>query len=173
LHDGKCLILHKSTVWIKNAYSSVQVDYWIARKGNIHIPSLYSADASSPYYYTKGINFRAYVAWAVGVVLVISGIAGVLKPGSIGIEAVNIYNMSFILSTTSASLAYLLIVKIWPIKVFPPGPHENDPVTWEAMVPTEGFFEEDNMPEYLRQGSERVRTCEPEAQGVFFPSKRD
>jgi nucleobase:cation symporter-1, NCS1 family len=109
----------------------------------------------------------------VGVVLVISGIAGVLKPGSIGIEAVNIYNMSFILSTTSASLAYLLMVKIWPIKVFPPGPHENDPVTWEAMVPTEGFLEEDDMPEYLRQGSERVSTYDFEAQGVLAPSKLD
>jgi hypothetical protein len=103
--------------------------------------------------------------------LVISGISGVLHPGSIGVEAVNIYNMSFILSTTSASLTYLLMVKIWPIKVFPPGMHERDTVTWEAMVPAEGFFEEDDMPEHLRQGPERGISNYSKAQGVLFPSK--
>lgn len=103
----------------------------------------------------------------------ISGISGVLKPGSIGIEAVNIYNMSFILSTTSASLTYLLIVKIWPIKVFPPGPHENDPVSWEAMAAREGFFEEDDVPEYLRGSLEQASTYDAEAQGVFYPNKLD
>lgn len=109
----------------------------------------------------------------MGVALVISGISGVLKPGSIGIQAVNIYNMSFILSTISASVTYLLLVKIWPVKVYPPGPHEDDPVSWEALAATEGFFDEDDMPDYLRERLEGVSADDTEAQGVFYSSKLD
>ncbi|KAF2769609.1 hypothetical protein EJ03DRAFT_241149, partial [Teratosphaeria nubilosa] len=52
------------------------VDYWLCRCGNVHVPSLYRPDEGSPHYYTKGFNARAYAAWAAGVVLVVSGIAG-------------------------------------------------------------------------------------------------
>jgi len=68
------------------------VDYWFARRGNIHVPSLYTPGHGSPYYYAKGFNIRAFVAWACGVVLVISGISGAINPGSISQTAVNVYN---------------------------------------------------------------------------------
>jgi NCS1 family nucleobase:cation symporter-1 len=74
------------------------VDYWFARRGNIHVPSLYKPETGSPYYYTKGFNIRAFVAWACGVVLVISGISGAIKPGSISQTAVNVYNCGYVQS---------------------------------------------------------------------------
>lgn len=73
------------------------VDYWLVRKGNIHVPSLYKASAISPYWYTYGFNWRFYAAWIIGVGISISGIAGVLKPGIVPQILVNLYNMSKLL----------------------------------------------------------------------------
>jgi NCS1 family nucleobase:cation symporter-1 len=75
------------------------VDYWFARRGNIHVPSLYKPEPGSPYYYVKGFNIRAFVAWACGVALVISGISGAIKPGSISQTAVNVYNCGYVQSS--------------------------------------------------------------------------
>lgn len=59
------------------------VDYWVVRHGNLHVLSLYRANSSSPYWYNHGFNPRAFAAWISGIVLVIPGIAGAIKPGSI------------------------------------------------------------------------------------------
>lgn len=128
------------------------VDYWVGRRGNVHVPSLYRCDPESPYYHWHGFNPRAYAAWVVGVALVISGISGVLNPGSIGQTAVNIYNMGFLLSTSSAALTYFVLIKIWPVRVYPVGKEETG-MEWERMAAMEGFFEEDEKPEYLMHGT--------------------
>ncbi|KAK4504064.1 hypothetical protein PRZ48_004979 [Zasmidium cellare] len=129
----------------------MMVDYWLARKGNVHVPSLYRPEPGSPYYYTKGFNPRAYAAWVIGVVLVISGISGAINPGSISQTAVNIYNCGFVLSLSAAAISYYIICKIWPVQVYPAGRHEHESKDWETMVPTEGFFTDDDpQPEYIR-----------------------
>ncbi|KAI5359394.1 Putative purine-cytosine permease [Septoria linicola] len=128
------------------------VDYWISRKGNIHIPSVYRPEAGSPYHYTRGFNLRAYAAWAVGVALVISGISGAIQPGSIDQTAVNIYNCGFILSFSGAAVTYYLLCLIWPVQVFQSGRHEYDSKARETMVPTEGFFMDDSpLPDYIQE----------------------
>ncbi|KAK4627328.1 Allantoin permease [Fulvia fulva] len=119
------------------------VDYWLSRRGNIHVPSLYRPDSSSPYYYTKGFNPRAYTAWLVGVVLLISGISGAIDPGSISQTAVNVYNCGFVLSFTGAAVMYYVLCRIWPIQLYPRGRHEDEGKRWESMVPTEGFLLDD------------------------------
>lgn len=138
------------------------VDYWIIRRGNIHVPSLYRPDASSPYYYARGFNFRALVAWISGVVLVISGISGAIKPGSVSQMAVNIYNCGFILSFTAGAVVYYVLCRVWPPKVYPDGEHEGESRAWEYMVPTEGFFLDDEIvPEYVRERVLVAGTREP------------
>ncbi|EOO00282.1 putative allantoin transport protein [Phaeoacremonium minimum UCRPA7] len=129
----------------------MMVDYWVVRKGNFHIPSLYRPEPGSPYYYTKGVNLRAYAAWVSGVVLVISGISGAIKPGSISQTAVNVYNCGFVLSLTAAALVYYLLNLIFPPKIYPDGEHEDETHAWETMVSTEGFFPDDDaQPSYIR-----------------------
>ena len=143
------------------------VDYWISRKGNIHIPSTYRPEAGSPYYYTKGVNARAYVAWAVGVALVISGISGNINPGSISQTAVNLYNCGFILSFTGAGVTYYVLCTIWPVQVYPAGPHEHERKEREDMVPTEGFFTDDQpLPIYIKD--KMLFGEEPAAEPVDF-----
>jgi nucleobase:cation symporter-1, NCS1 family len=137
--------------FISPTVAAMMVDYWYARRGNIHVPSLYTPTPSSPYHYTRGFNPRIYVAWVCGVVLVISGIAGAIKPGTISQTAVNIYNTGFVLSLTCGAVVYFILCKIWPVRVYPLGPHEQESKRWENMVPTEGFFHDDEVvPAYVR-----------------------
>lgn len=129
----------------------MMVDYWLVRKGNVHVPSLYRPNPNSPYYYTKGVNFRAYAAWVVGIVLVISGISCAIKPGSISQTAVNVYNCGFILSLTGAAVTYYVLCRVWPVRTYPHGVHESESRRWENMRPTEGFFvDDDHVPEYIQ-----------------------
>jgi nucleobase:cation symporter-1, NCS1 family len=128
------------------------IDYWLIRKGNVHVPSLYRPDNTSPYYYTKGVNLRAFAAWVAGVVLVISGISGAINPSSISQTAVNIYNCGFVLSFTCAAVVYYVACRIWPVRLYPEGLHQGESREWEDMVPTEGFFSDDSpMPGYIRE----------------------
>ncbi|KAJ5578632.1 uncharacterized protein N7459_007596 [Penicillium hispanicum] len=127
------------------------VDYWITRRGNIHVPSLYNTEPGSPYFYTYGFNLRAFAAWLAAIILVIPGVSGALHPGSIGQAAVHIYNMGFLLSTTFAALVYYICCKIWPVQLYPRELGAKDD-SWEAMRYTEGFFPEDEVvPEYLQE----------------------
>ena len=121
------------------------------RRGNVHIPSLYQARPGAIYHYTAGFNFRVFVAWAVAIALVIPGVSGALRPGSIGIAAVRLYNLGFFLSTTVAALLYYVSCRIWPVPIYPPELQPKDE-TWEAVRYSEGFFPEDEViPEYLRE----------------------
>ena len=130
----------------------MMVDYWLIRKGNVHVPSLYRPEPDSPYYYTKGFNFRTYIAWVVGIMLVISGISGAINPGSISETAVNIYNCGFVLSLTGAAVTYWVLCKLWPVRVYPRGAHEGDSRRWESMRSTEGFFVDDEpLPDYIQE----------------------
>ncbi|EED19108.1 allantoin permease, putative [Talaromyces stipitatus ATCC 10500] len=144
------------------------VDYWVIRKGNLHIPSLYKTQPGSIYYYTYGFNLRAFIAWIVAIALVIPGVAGVLSPGSIGNAAIKIYNMGFLLSTTFAGLVYYVACRICPVEIYPAEFHpETRDRSWEAMGYTEGFCPEDEViPEYLREkvldGTSRIHVATKE-----------
>lgn len=141
------------------------VDYFVARKGNVHIPSVYRAEKGCPYYYMYGVNFRAYVAWMVGVGLVISGIRGAIEPGSISAVVVNIYNCGFVLSFTAAGVTYYVLCRIWPVQILPRGvatrraryegeeeeEEEEKSLRREYMVHTEGFLVDDvPLPGYIK-----------------------
>ncbi|KAK4868277.1 hypothetical protein LT330_006999 [Penicillium expansum] len=127
------------------------VDYWIARKGNIHVPSLYNAKPGTPYFYTGGFNLRAFAAWFGAIALVIPGVSGALNPGSVADAAVKIYNMGFLISTAFAALVYYICCRIWPVQIYPTELRAKD-ASWEAMRYTEGFFPEDEIvPDYLQE----------------------
>ncbi|KAJ0295250.1 hypothetical protein COL922a_014093, partial [Colletotrichum nupharicola] len=84
-------------------------DYYLIRRGNIHIPSLYTAQKATPYYYTSGFNIRAFISWAAAIALVIPGVSGALNPGSIGTAAVRIYDLGFLISTSVAGALYWVL----------------------------------------------------------------
>lgn len=42
-------------------------DYFLVRRGELHVGDLYKSGKESAYWYTGGFNWRAIVAWAMGV----------------------------------------------------------------------------------------------------------
>ena len=115
------------------------VDYWVLRRGNLHVPSLFTKDPASPYTYHHGWNWRAVGAWAAGVAFTVHGIAGNLDPDAVNDASKNMYRLGFLLSLLMGAAAYYAACLVWPPPVYPtasPGPME-----FEAMAESEGFLE--------------------------------
>lgn len=125
------------------------MDYWVVRRGNIHIPSVFIGGPDSIYWYWHGFNLRAYAAWLIGVVLVVHGVANALMPGTLSPASTNIYNMGIILSSLAGGLSYYLICRVFPPPIMP-ARHADQPIRWEGMAKTEGYFaDDDNVPPHI------------------------
>lgn len=116
-------------------------DYFIVRKGNVHVPSLYTGNSSSPYWYTGGFNLRTFGAWLIAVVSVIHGIAGSFNT-NYNQSSTHIYSIGMLMSFFIAGPLYYISNRIWPVDIYPDG-HEAAPKTREYMGRTDGFFEDE------------------------------
>jgi NCS1 family nucleobase:cation symporter-1 len=131
------------TVFLMPICACMVVDYWLVRKGNIHVPSLYVYSPESPYTYYKGWNLRMLAAWVAGVAFVIHGIAGSLDPDSVNQASKNMYKLGFILSFSMGGLVYYALCLIWPVQVLPHG--SERPLVFEELAANEGFFDHENV----------------------------
>ena len=96
----------------------MMADYWLIRRGHFRIADLYSLQPSGWYWYTWGINWRAYVAYFVGF--------GINLPGFINFINSSIYvsngwkhvfDLAWITGTGSSACTYVLCCWLFP----PPG----------------------------------------------------
>jgi len=117
------------------------VDYFFARKGNIHVPSLYNPTSSSPYWYWHGFNPRAYGAWAIGVAMVIHGLSGSYNITA-SAASKHMYTLGFLLSGSTAAAFYALFCWIWPVQVYPIE-KSGASMAFEQMGKTDGYFDDD------------------------------
>lgn len=116
-------------------------DYFLVRKGNIHIPSMYNGSRTSPYWYWHGFNVRMYAAWSAGFAITIHGVAGSFQT-DYSPASRNMYYLSLELAPLVAALCYYAICHFWPVQIFPPG-REDAPRTFEYLGRTDGFFEDE------------------------------
>ncbi|RSH82105.1 hypothetical protein EHS25_006038 [Saitozyma podzolica] len=141
------------------------VDYWFVRRGNVHIPSVFTPGPKSVYWYWHGFNLRAYAAWIIGVVLVVHGVANALHPGSLGVASTRLYNMGFIVSTLAGGVSYYIICRFFPPTIMP-DTHPEEPTTWECLAPTEGYFpDDDDIPDYILFGGDDIHAGTPLSDG--------
>ncbi|CAK7224026.1 hypothetical protein SBRCBS47491_005409 [Sporothrix bragantina] len=140
------------------------IDYFVIRKGNAHVPSLYNGSPSSPYWYTGGFNIRAFVAWAIGVAVVINGLAGSFHK-NYNVGSKHLYSLGLLLSFAVASLLYYIFNFIWPVAIYP-AQHANAPKTFEIMGATDGYFPEDEVIIGMEPGSDGITQMERE-EGVL------
>lgn len=116
-------------------------DYFFIRKGNLHVPSFYDTEKTGVYWYNKtGTNWRAMAAWVMGFGIAISGVSNSVTPGSIGQAAINMYRLGFLLSFTTAFVAYGVICFIFPVKPALPFNMDIKTVKFEEMGPSHGFM---------------------------------
>jgi NCS1 family nucleobase:cation symporter-1 len=102
------------SVFLSSIAGVMICDYYVVRKGYLQTRDLYSALKSGPYYYTVGINWRAYAAYIAGILINVVGFAG-----AIGVEvpvgATYIYNVNFFSGFIVASGSYWALNKIAPV----------------------------------------------------------
>lgn len=89
-------------------------DYYIVRRGYYQIRDLYSAQKTSPYYFTFGFHWRGYTAYICGILINIVGFVGAIgKPVPAG--AKYIYDLNFFAGFLVASGTYWILCKLSPI----------------------------------------------------------
>lgn len=133
------------TVFLMPICASMVVDYWLVRKGNFHVPSLYVTDPDAPYTYYIGWNPRMLAAWVCGVAFTVHGVAGSLNPGSVSAASTNMYKLGFLLSFLMGGLVYYVLSLIWPPKILPGDLDKSGKPAFEQLAGNEGFFEHESV----------------------------
>ena len=132
------------TVMLMPICGIMVADYFLIRKGNIHVPSIYNASPDSIYMYYKGWNLRAIAAWVAGVALTIHGINGNLNPKKTSQASKNIYKLGFILSGLMGFLTYWALCVIWPVETAPKE-RSGTVLLFEELASSEGFFDGESV----------------------------
>lgn len=92
-------------------------DYFIIRKRMYKLTDLYNANPSSIYWYWKGVNWRAAVAWVMGVWITLPGFAQRVNDASVELKGwSHMYYFSWPLGTALSMLVY------WSLNKFRPSP---------------------------------------------------
>jgi NCS1 family nucleobase:cation symporter-1 len=131
------------TVFLMPIAACMIVDYWLVRKGNFHVPSLYVSSAESPYTYYKGWNLRMLVAWVAGVAFTVHGVAGSLNPTSVATASKNMYKLGFLLSFCMSAVVYYILCLVWPVQILPKGMERH--LAFEELAANEGFFDHESV----------------------------
>lgn len=69
-------------------------EYWLVRRGHQRIADLYTTRRDGWYWYTYGVNWRAYVAYISGIAINVVGFAGAVGT-TVPLAATRIYELSF------------------------------------------------------------------------------
>ena len=117
-------------------------DYYVLRRGNLHIPSLYTKSPEGAYYYYKGFNLWGLAVWCVSPIMAIPGLYRAYHPNTVSATAANITDCSWLYTFLCGFVLHSVIGLIFKPKIYPDS-HKDTPKTWEYMTGTDGFFEED------------------------------
>ncbi|KAK1544786.1 hypothetical protein CPAR01_02288 [Colletotrichum paranaense] len=91
--------------------------YLIVNKSKVNVDHLYRGDSGSIYWFSYGFNWRAPVAWLVGVVPCMPGfIAAVDTSATVSEGATELYSMSYIYGLLSSGLVYALLHWLFPAR---------------------------------------------------------
>ena len=88
-------VLSGWSVFLSPMTGIVISDYFLVRKQGLHVGDLYCANSSSAYWYTFGLNWRAVVAWSMGVWPLVPGLAREARGVSDGSGWDHVYDVSY------------------------------------------------------------------------------
>lgn len=90
-------------------------EYWVIRQRKIKLSDLYHPRPEGTYYYWKGINLRAYLAWVIGFASQLPGFVNAINPSiKVPIGCVRLYYLAFPLGFALSFLVYLTFNKLFP-----------------------------------------------------------
>ncbi|CAH6723588.1 nicotinamide riboside transporter 1 [[Candida] jaroonii] len=130
------------SIFVAPLLGGLLADYYVLRRGNLHVPSLYTRSPQGAYYYYKGFNLWGLGAWCLSPVLGIPGLYNAYHPGALNKVASEIYSSGWLYTFICGFVLHAALGTIFKTKIYP-DQHAETPKTWEYMTETDGFFEED------------------------------
>ncbi|KAI0322845.1 permease for cytosine/purines, uracil, thiamine, allantoin-domain-containing protein [Amylostereum chailletii] len=103
------------SVFLSSIAGVMITEYYLIRKGHYRMKDLYDARKDGWYFYTYGINFRAYAAYIAGILINVVGFAGATGQ-TVPIAATRIYQMSFFTGFGVSALVYYLLNAVFPVR---------------------------------------------------------
>ncbi|RDA94767.1 hypothetical protein CP533_6742, partial [Ophiocordyceps camponoti-saundersi (nom. inval.)] len=107
--------LSSYSVFLSSIAGVIITDYYVVRRGFLDVGDLYHARHSGPYYYTRGINFRAYVAYVAGILINVVGFAGAVGR-QVPEAATYIYRLDFFCGLFVSSVVYWALCRLFPVQ---------------------------------------------------------
>ncbi|GAA5951448.1 hypothetical protein JCM3765_005938 [Sporobolomyces pararoseus] len=129
-------VLASYQIFLFSIMAIMMTHYYLIAKGLLHIEALYTTDKRGTYFYSYGINFRAIVAYFVGVAVNFAGFLqnlGVVEETNVALQ--RSYYFSIFTTTFAAGGAYYLLCRIFPQLDYQP--HWSEPKgVWEPDTPS-------------------------------------
>lgn len=110
------------------------VDYYVIRRGHYRVKDLYSTRRNGWYWYTYGVNFRAYAAYIAGITINVVGFAGATGR-AVPIVATHIYNLAFLTGFGVSGIVYWTLNCFFPVPGASPKFEEVDESADDEYVP--------------------------------------
>ncbi|KAL2009205.1 hypothetical protein VTN00DRAFT_7399 [Thermoascus crustaceus] len=92
-------------------------DYFLIRRCNINLTDLFNSSPSGRYFYLKGVNMRAFVAFVIGFLLPLPGFIGSFGH-NISAAATQMFDLGWVLSFVMGGVAYLVICMVWKVPYY-------------------------------------------------------
>ncbi|KAM3081143.1 hypothetical protein ACMFMG_005098 [Clarireedia jacksonii] len=103
-------------IFMASVVAIMVCDYYLLTKGNVFIGHLYNGSKTNKhYYYHKGWNIQAVIAYLAGLALPFPGFVGTLG-ASVSTSAINLGRLGWLLSFSVSFVLYFAICKVWPTK---------------------------------------------------------
>ncbi len=102
------------SVFLSSVAGVMVADYYLVRRGYMNVRQLYSGERGGPYYFTFGVNWRAYTAYIAGILINVVGFAGAVGE-TVPIGAVYIYRLNFFCGFIVSTAVYWGLNKISPV----------------------------------------------------------
>ncbi|KAJ3492651.1 hypothetical protein NLG97_g5241 [Lecanicillium saksenae] len=91
--------------------------FYIVHRQKIAVDDLYRGDSSSRYWFTKGVNWRAPIAWAAGVAPCLPGFAAAVNPSvSLPDSVRELYQTSYIYGFFSSAFVLVALHAAFPAR---------------------------------------------------------
>ncbi|KAI0450433.1 permease for cytosine/purines, uracil, thiamine, allantoin-domain-containing protein [Xylaria acuta] len=103
------------SVFLSSIAGVMVSDYYFVRRGYLGVKELYDARRGGPYYFTFGVNWRAYAGYISGILINVVGFAGAVNGGNVPIGATYIYNLNFFAGFIVSAAIYWICCKYFPV----------------------------------------------------------
>ncbi|KAI0720755.1 permease for cytosine/purines, uracil, thiamine, allantoin-domain-containing protein [Cerioporus squamosus] len=103
------------SVFLSSIAGVMITDYYVIHKGHYSVRDLYHARKDGWYWFTFGINFRAYAAYISGILINVVGFAGATGR-DVPLAATRIYEMSFFTGFGVSAVIYYTLNMLFPVR---------------------------------------------------------